>query len=309
MRSNVDALDDGIARARWHLLSFVELMKPELTGLSVLTSLCGFYLATSGAFDFRLFLVTGVGTLLVGGGAGALNQFMERNYDAMMRRTEKRPLPTGRVTPVEVLWFGITLSFGGIILLAFGANLFTGFLATLTITTYLFLYTPLKRITPVATLLGGIPGALPPVMGWAAVRNEIGFPSMVLFAILFFWQIPHFHSLAWVYRKDYARAGFRMLTVLDSNGTRTSRQILLCTAALVPSSLGLTLAGVTGYYYFIGAVILGIVFLAHGVLFARAFGDEDATAPAKSTVYSWRMFSASLLYLPALMILMAIDKV
>jgi protoheme IX farnesyltransferase len=309
LRSNVDILDDGIVRARSRLVSFVELMKPELTGLSVLTSLCGFYLATSGALDFRLFLLTGVGTLLVGGGAGALNQFMERGYDSMMRRTERRPLPTGRVTPAEVLWFGITLSLAGIVLLVLCLNLFTGFLATVTLTTYLFLYTPLKRITPIATLVGGIPGALPPMMGWVAARNEISFPAIVLFAVLFFWQIPHFHSLAWVYRKDYARAGFRMLTVLDADGTRTSRQMLICTSALIPSSLGLTLAGVTGSYYLIGAVILGFAFLAQGVLFARVSGEGEAGTLVKSNVYSWRLFSTSLLYLPALMILMAIDKV
>jgi protoheme IX farnesyltransferase len=309
LRGNVDVLDDGIVRGRSRLLSFVELMKPELTGLSVLTSLCGFYLATSGALDFHLFLLTGIGTLLVGGGAGALNQFMEREYDSMMRRTEKRPLPAGRVTPAEVLWFGITLSVVGIVLLSLSLNLFTGFLATLTITTYLFLYTPLKRITPIATLVGGIPGALPPMMGWVAARNDVSLPAVVLFAILFFWQIPHFHSLAWVYRKDYARAGFRMLTVLDADGARTSRQMLLCTSALIPSSLGLTLAGVTGNYYLAGALILGIAFLTYGVLFARVSESGDAGALAKSNVYAWRMFSASLLYLPALMILMTIDKV
>jgi protoheme IX farnesyltransferase len=309
LRGDVDILDDGIIRVKSRLLSFVELMKPELTGLSVLTALCGFYLGTSGLLDFRLFLLAGIGTLLVGGGAGTLNQFVEREYDSMMRRTEKRPLPSGRVTPTEVLWFGITLSLVGIVLLALCLNLFTGFLATLTITTYLFLYTPLKRITPIATLVGGIPGALPPMMGWVAARNEISVPAVVLFAILFFWQIPHFHSLAWVYRKDYARAGFRMLTVLDADGTRTSRQMLLCTSALVPSSLGLALAGVTGNYYLIGALILGVAFLGYGVLFARVSGNGEASALAKSNVYAWRMFSASLLYLPALMILMTIDKV
>jgi len=309
MNSSVEILDQGMVRARWRLISFVELMKPELTGLSVLTSLCGFYLATISAFDFWLFLSTGIGTLLVGGGAGALNQYVERDYDAMMRRTERRPLPAGRVSPAEVLWFGIILSLAGIVLLALGANLLTGFLATLTITTYLFLYTPLKRITPSATLLGGIPGALPPMMGWAAARNEISLPSVMLFAILFFWQIPHFHSLAWVYRKDYARAGFKMLTVLDDDGTRTSRQILMCAGALLPVSTGLTLLGVTGYIYFIGAAILGIAFLIHGLLFAKASGDVSAPSIAKSNLYSRRMFSASLLYLPALMFLMAVDRV
>jgi len=309
MNSGVEILDQRMVRVRWRLLSFVELMKPELTGLSVLTSLCGFYLATTGAFEFWPFLWTGFGTLLVGGGAGALNQYIEKDYDAMMKRTDKRPLPAGRVSPPEVFWFGTVLSLAGIALLAFGTNLLTSFLGSVTIATYLFLYTPLKRITPFATLVGGIPGALPPMMGWAAARNEVGFPSIVLFAILFFWQIPHFHSLAWVYRKDYARAGFKMLTVLDDDGSRTSRQMLICVGALLPASFGLTMLGVTGYLYLTGAAVLGIVFLALGVMFAKASGDSAAPAAAKCNLYSRRMFSASLVYLTALMFLMVVDRV
>ncbi len=308
MSSNVEILDQCIVRSRSRVISFLELMKPELTGLSVLTSLCGFYLATSGVFDYWLFLWTGIGTLLVGGGAGALNQYLERDYDAMMRRTEKRPLPSGRLKPTEVLWFGTAISLAGVFLLTLVANLLTGFLAALTITSYLFLYTPLKRITPFATLAGGIPGALPPMMGWVAARNEISLPAFVLFAILFFWQIPHFHSLAWVYKKDYARAGFKMLTVIDSDGSRTTRQILVCCAALIPASLGLTLVGITGFLYFAGAFLLGVTFIVYGILFARFSGEVDAPTIAKSNLYSRKMFSVSLLYLPALMFLMVVDK-
>ena len=309
MTSRVEPLDQTFLRTRSRVLSFIELMKPELTGLSVLTTLCGFYLAANGLFDFWLLVWTGLGTLLIGGGAGALNQYLERDFDAMMRRTERRPLPSGRVSPNEALWFGLLISLAGIILLALAANFLTAFLGVLTITTYLFLYTPLKRITPLATLVGGIPGAIPPVMGWAAARNEINLPAIVLFAILFFWQIPHFHSLAWVYRKDYARAGFRMLAVADDDGSRTSREILLCAGALIPSSFGLTLFGVTGYLYFVGAAILGAAFLGCGVLFARYSGEAGAPALARSNLYSRKMFSASLFYLPALMFLMAVDKV
>jgi protoheme IX farnesyltransferase len=309
MNSGVEILDQRMVRARWRLISFIELMKPELTALSVLTALSGFYLAATSGIEFWPFLWTGVGTLLVGGGAGALNQYVERDYDAMMRRTERRPLPAGRVSPPEVFWFGTVLSFAGIALLALGANLLTSFLGTVTITTYLFLYTPLKRITPFATLVGGIPGALPPMMGWAAARNEISLPSVVLFAILFFWQIPHFHSLSWVYRKDYARAGFKMLTVLDDDGSRTSRQILICVGLLLPASFGLTIFGVTGYLYLMGAAVLGIVFLTLGVMFAKASGNSRASAVARCSLYSRRMFTASLVYLTALMFLMAVDKV
>jgi protoheme IX farnesyltransferase len=309
MSEGVEILDHAVVRARWRLFSFIDLMKPELTTLSVLTALSGFYLAATGGIDFWPFLWTGIGTLLVGGGAGALNQYIERDYDAMMRRTERRPLPTGRVTSIEAFWFGTLLSFSGIGILAFGTNLLTGFLGIVTITTYLFLYTPLKRITPFATLIGGIPGALPPMMGWAAARNEISLPALVLFAILFLWQIPHFHSLAWVYRKDYARAGFKMLTVQDRDGSRTSRQILICVGALLPISLGLTIFGVTGYLYLIGAVVLGVVFLTLGVMFAIASGDSKGPSGARCNLYSRRMFSASLVYLTALMFLMAVDKV
>lgn len=309
MNGRAEVLEQGFARTRLRLFSFVELMKPELTGLSVLTALCGFYLASRGSFDSLLFVWTGLGTLLVGGGAGALNQYLERDYDALMRRTERRPLPSGRLNATEVLWFGIGIALSGIILLSFAANLLTGFLGALTITTYLFLYTPLKRITPLSTLVGGIPGALPPMMGWVAARNEVGLPAFILFAILFLWQIPHFHSLAWIYKKDYARAGFSMLTVLDDDGSRTSRQILICCGALLPVSLGLTLAGITGSVYFVGAVFLGVAFLVHGILFAKFSGEDGGVALARSNLYSRRMFSASLLYLPGLMILMAIDKV
>ncbi|MEE9225341.1 MAG: heme o synthase [Bacteroidota bacterium] len=295
--------------SRFRILEYLELMKPELTGLSVLTTLCGFYLASNGSFDFWLFGLTAIGTTLVGGGAGALNQYIERQHDARMRRTERRPLPSGRLMPGEVLVFGVTISIMGIFVLTAAANPLTGFLATLTITTYLFLYTPLKKVTPLNTLVGGVPGALPPVMGWVAVRNEITVEALILFAILFFWQIPHFLSLAWMYRKDYARAGYKMLTVVDEDGSRTSVQLLACSAALLPTSVALTFVGMTGFLYFVGALLLGAGFLAYAVLFAKFSGRPGGQALAKRNFYSRQTFFASLLYLPALLFLMTIDKV
>jgi protoheme IX farnesyltransferase len=308
MKADGELIVVGIARSRSQLLDYLELMKPELTGLSVLTALCGFHLGSVGPLNLPLFISVAIGTLLVGGGAGALNQLIERDYDAMMRRTERRPLPAGRLKTSAVFSFGIAASVVGVVLLTIAANILTGFLAVLTITTYLFLYTPLKRLTPFSTWVGGIPGALPPMMGWTAIRNEISLPAIVLFAILFFWQIPHFHSLAWMYRKDYARAGFRFLSVEDVSGSRTSGQILLSCLALIPASLALTLIGSTGSIYFGAAVVAGVSFLLFGIVFARASASGAGERAFRTNVLARRMFSASLAYLPILMVFASIDK-
>jgi len=309
MNSSVKILDPTVLRTRSRSLDYIELMKPELTLLSVLTTLCGFYLATTGSFNVWLFLHTAIGTALVGGGAGALNQYIERDLDVLMRRTERRPLPAGRLMPSEALLFGSVISLLGILELVVFTNLLTGFLAVLTSTTYLFLYTPLKRITPLATVVGGIPGAIPPMMGWTAVRNSISLEAWILFAILFCWQMPHFFSLAWMYRKDYARAGFKLLTVVDEDGKRTSRQIMIYCIALIPATLVTTLLGFTGVLYFVSAGVLGFSFLLIAILFARYSGKQHTGNMSMANVYSRRIFFASLLYLPALLILMFIDKV
>ncbi|MBI1805831.1 MAG: protoheme IX farnesyltransferase [Ignavibacteria bacterium] len=309
MNGDVKALEDINIRVRARILDYIELMKPELTGLSVLTTLCGFYLATTGRFNYWLFFHTAIGTLLVGGGAGALNKYIERAYDALMKRTEHRPLPSGRMTPLDVLIFGISVSLIGILELSIFTNLLTGFLAVLTWTTYLFLYTPLKRVTPFSTIIGGIPGALPPVMGWTAARNELSLQPWVLFAILFCWQMPHFFSLAWMYRKDYARAGFKILTVMDPSGERTSRMILGYCIGLIPSSLAPTLLGMTGTFSIVSAFALGVGFLYFGILLLKFSGRSEPEALGKVNFYSRRMFFASLLYLPILMIILTLDKV
>ncbi len=309
MSTDVKILESTSIRTRSRILDYVELMKPELTGLSVLTTLCGFYLATTDEMNYWLFFHVALGTLLIGGGAGALNQYIERNYDALMKRTERRPLPAGRLLPVEVLVFGIVISVIGIIQLSLFVNILTGFLGALTWTTYLFLYTPLKRVTPLSTLIGGIPGALPPMMGWTAVRNEVSSEAWILFAILFCWQMPHFFSLAWMYRKDYARAGFKILTVSDENGLKTSRQIVIYCLALIPASLAPAYIGMTGSLSTIGALILGAGFLLFGMLLFKFSGHSEPEAMNKINYYSRRMFFASLIYLPILMLLMSFDKI
>lgn len=276
--------------------------------LSVLTALCGFYLGTLGAFDYWRFFHVALGTTLVGGGAGALNQFVERRYDALMKRTERRPLPAGRLRPIEGLIFGSVMSILGIVDLCLFTNNLTGILAAVTFSTYIFLYTPLKRITPYSTLIGAIPGALPPVLGWAAARNDVNLGAAVLFAIVFCWQMPHFLSLAWMYRRDYARAGFKILTVGDPDGKRTSREIVAYSIALVPVSLLPASAGMTGLASMAGAVGLSLAFLFMSVMLVRHAGNPQTIMGEKFNSYSRQLFFASLVYLPSLLLLIALDK-
>lgn len=313
MNGTVKAIERSRSPVMSKLFDYAELMKPELTGLSVLTALCGFYLGSAGPFQFWLFFHLALGTALLGGGAGALNQFIEREYDSLMKRTERRPLPAGRLEPAECLTFGIVIAAGGMLELTLFVNMLTGFLAAVTFATYIFLYTPLKRITPYSTLIGAIPGALPPVMGWTAARNSLTLEAAVLFAILFCWQMPHFLSLAWMYRRDYARAGFKILTVDDPDGRRTSRQIVAYLIGLVPVSLAPTFAGMTGFISIPGAALLSLGFLAIGLLLARQSGHSRAgistVDPMEFNFYSRRLFFASLVYLPCLMLLLTIDKV
>jgi protoheme IX farnesyltransferase len=251
-------------------------MKPELTLLSVATAVGSAYIALRGSTHYFLLVHTLIGTLLVGGAAGVLNQYIERRYDAMMKRTDHRPLPAGRIQPAEALFFGIMLGIAGLFYLAILTNWIAVSLSVLTLVSYLAIYTPLKRTTPFATVVGGIPGA------WS------------LFFILFFWQMPHFLSLAWMYRKDYARAGYKLMVVIDPTGDIISRQILVYCCALVPASLLPTLVGLTGYVYFTCALILSISFLLTGIVFFR----EHSPSAAR------RIFYFSLLFLLMLFILL-----
>ena len=282
-------------------------MKPELTGLSVLSSLCSFYVGSNLGMDIEAAIWVSIGTSLVGGGAGALNQYFERRYDALMKRTERRPIPSGRIPALHALVFGNSIALLGLVVLAVFNNLLTAFFAALTLVTYLVLYTPLKRVVWWNTLVGAVPGALPTLIGWAAARNEITIGAWILFGILFAWQIPHFLSLAWMYKKDYARAGFRMLPVIDEQGKRTSLHILVWSSFLLVVSILVGWIGLTGSFYLFSAFILGAGFISFAVLFRLS--TSGTSHQAMSNNYSRRIFFSSLLYLPALMLAMVVDKV
>jgi len=281
------------------LADFKELTKPGITLMVVLTAGLGFLLAEQEGISFLLLVHTLLGTALVSAGASALNQVVERETDALMRRTAQRPLPAGRMDPDVALLFGVALGVAGLAELALGVNLLTALLGAVALAGYVFVYTPLKRVSSLATIIGAIPGAIPPMMGWSAVRNEIDLAAWVLFGILFFWQMPHFLAIAWLCRDDYREAGFPMLTVSDPEGLRTARQVLLYGAVLVPVSLMPSLLGLMGSVYFVGALALGITYLGFGIGFARS-----RTTPGAR----WLML-ASILYFPAVLLVMLLDRV
>jgi protoheme IX farnesyltransferase len=240
-----------------------------------------------------------LGTALVASGAAALNQLLERDYDAKMRRTANRPLPSGRLQPATVMIFGGVCAVAGIIYLALLVNPLTSVIGAVSLVSYLFIYTPLKRVTWLNTAIGAIPGALPPLMGWTAAHGELSRGGWALFAILFFWQLPHFLAIAWIYREEYAKAGFVMLPVIDPEGERTARQAVSHTLGLLPISLCPFLFHLTGPIYLLGALALGLAF----VWFAMQFARELTVARAR------QLFYVSITYLPLLLILMVWDKV
>jgi heme o synthase len=221
----------------WTMADLAQLVKARLTFLVLVTTTVGFYAGWRGAMDFGALLHAVLGTALAAGGAAALNQWWEHQFDAIMLRTQMRPIPSGRMLPREGLIVGSGLGVGGVIYLAVAVNFLSALLAAATIVIYLFAYTPLKRISTANTLVGAIPGALPPLIGWAAARNDLAFPSWTLFAILFFWQLPHFFAIGWMYREDYARAGFVMLSGRDLKGVRTGRQSIFFTVLLLVASV------------------------------------------------------------------------
>jgi protoheme IX farnesyltransferase len=277
---------------------FLELTKPGITFLVVITTMAGFYFAAREPFSFTLLGHALLGTALVAAGAGALNMYLERDLDARMRRTSRRPLPTGRMQPEEALAFALSITVAGMIYLFVLVNPLTSLLSAITLTCYLFLYTPLKSRTWLCTLSGAAPGALPVIMGWAAAAGRVETGGWALFAIVFFWQLPHFYAIAWMYREEYARAGFLMLPVVDADGKRTGRHmafhtVLLLAATAVPSALGMT-----GPVYLIGAALLGIPFLYLALLFIRK----------RTRNFARRVFFYSIFYLPALLVLLVLDK-
>ena len=273
---------------------FAALTKPRITFLVLITTLVGFYMGSRQRLDFLLLLHTIIGTGLVASGASAFNQFFERDLDARMVRTRNRPLPDGRLFPNEALIFSSILSVVGVAYLMFFVNALTGALGVATLTGYILVYTPLKTRTKICTLIGAFPGAAPPVMGWTAARGEVDAIALSLFAILFLWQMPHFFSIAWIFTEDYARAGFSM----HSSGVRTGRQIIFYCCALIPVSVLPTFFGLTGMIYLLGAMLLGFIYLGYGF----------AVALFRSNTHARRLLRVSVLYLPALLVLMMIDK-
>lgn len=278
--------------------AYVTLTKPDVTFLVVITTVAGFYLGSRGALDWMLLLHTLCGTLLVAGGTAALNQYVERDTDAVMRRTASRPLPTGQLQPREVLIFGVAIIVLGAVWLAVAVNALASLVALAACLLYLCLYTPLKTRTPLATAVGAIPGALPPLIGWAAARGSLSLGGWVLFAILFFWQFPHFMAIAWVYRADYARAGIRMLPTVDPKGDATFRQIVCTSVILVWVSALPSVLGMAGIHYFFGAMILGMILLQVGLWANRS----RTSARAK-----WLMH-ATVAHIPLLLVWMILDK-
>ena len=278
---------------------FCELIKVRLTALVLLTTLVGFYMGSRGGIDYALMLHALAATALVACGASALNQWWEREHDAHMRRTEDRPLPSGRMQPETVLIFGGASAVLGLAYLALMVNPLTALLGAVTLLTYVLIYTPLKRVTWLNTAIGAIPGALPPLMGWTAARANLSSEGWALFAILFFWQIPHFLAIAWLYRDEYAKAGFVMLPGVDPGGGRTASQAISHTLALLITSLCPVVFHLAGVVYFAGAVLLGLAFFGFAVQFSRRL----------TLVQARQLFLMSIIYLPLLLGLMVFDKV
>jgi heme o synthase len=279
--------------------SFAELTKPRITSFILMSAAIGFLFGSHLASHWNWWALVNMllGTGLLASGTAALNQWYENEGDALMRRTRRRPIPSGRLTAREGLWFGVTISAIGFADLCIGVNLLTGFLGLFTLVTYLFIYTPLKRVSPVSTTIGAIPGAMPPLIGYAAACGRLNFEAGILYAILFLWQFPHFYAIAWMYREDYARAGIRMLPVVEPDGDSTGRRIVLFSMALVPMSLAPAFFSMAGNVYLYGALVLGALVLVAGF---RA-------ASQHSILRARQVLLASVVYLPLLYGLLVID--
>lgn len=291
------------------LRDYAELTKMRVTTLIVMTAWCGFYFGAlkNGvtSVSWSLFhALLGIG--LVSGGTAALNEVMEYEVDARMRRTAGRPLPSGRMSLLHGTIAGVLLTVGGAFYLAFAANALTGLLALATAFVYLAAYTPLKRIHPICTFVGAIPGAMPGVLGWAAARGRLEWGALVMFAIVFFWQFPHFYSIAWLYREDYAAGRIRMLPAIEQDGSATGRRILLYSLGLIPVSLAPVVFGMSGRVYAAGAIVMGVALCYFGSRLARL--GLPMNAP-RSKQRARQLLQASVIYLPLLFALMMINVV
>ncbi len=283
---------------RSRVRAYLELGKLRLSAMAIFAVAAGVFLGSPTEPAPRLLIGTIIGTMLVAMGGNALNMFLERDHDRHMPRTQSRPLPEGRLAPVEVLLFGISAIAIGLIVLWFETNPLATVLCALIAVTYVLVYTPLKRVTSLNTLVGAVPGALPPIVGYAAAAGRVDLPAVVLFLILFFWQIPHFLSIAWRYREDYAKGGMRMLSVTDPHGRSTSTQMVVYTLALIVASLFAYVVQLSGQLYLAAAICLGLLFLTP-VVMAAVFRLESAMRLS---------FLASIIYLPLLLTVMVLDR-
>lgn len=278
---------------------YLELTKPRMNFLVVITTAVGFYMAGQGGSQWLLLLPTLIGTALTASAASVFNQIQERKFDALMPRTRNRPMAAGRINLRRAVIFGLLLGVAGIFILGCWVNALTAALGAFTLGTYIFLYTPLKRISSLCTLIGAVPGAIPPMMGMTAVTGYLTMEAWVLFGILFIWQIPHFLAIAILYRDDYSAGGFKMLPCVDEGLQFTSRQIVIYSAALVPVSLLPSMLNMAGVYYFVSALLLGIGFWASGWICAASRSRSDAR----------KLFLASIIYLPVLLAILMMDRI
>ena len=279
--------------------AYTELSKPNIMSLVLITTVLGYYLGGNGIESWLTLTITLIGTALSSGGAGALNHYLERDADSLMKRTQNRPIPAGIISPSNALMFGIMLVLSGTTLLVWKVNTLTGFLSILTAFLYVLVYTPMKKITWLNTSIGSIPGAIPPLGGWAAATGHLDFSAWALFFIMFLWQHPHFYAIAWMYKEDYALAKFKMLPVLEPDGKRTIRQIFWHLTLLVPVSVLLYIEGNSGLIYAIGVIFLTGLFFISAIPIAKDRSIKSAKLLLKSSV----------IYLPALLILIIIDKI
>ena len=279
--------------------AYVALTKPDVSFLVLMTTAAGFYMGVRGPVDWLKLVHTVFGTLLIAAGTAALNHYIERESDRQMRRTASRPLPSGLLLPAEALWFGVALAIAGAADLLLVGGWMASLLGAVTCLGYLLAYTPLKKRTVWATFVGAFPGAVPPMIGWAAASGHVDKGAWLLFLILFFWQFPHFHAISWMYREDYARAGIQMLPVVDRDGTRTFRQIIITAAMLVGASVLPSVLGLAGVLYFFGALVLSTA-LVQVCLWAAA---------EKSNVRAKWLMHATVIHIPVLLALMVYDKI
>jgi protoheme IX farnesyltransferase len=277
---------------------FIELTKPRITVLILVCTAVGFFFGSPNSFHLALFIHALLGTALMASGTAALNQWYEADSDAKMRRTSRRPIPAGRIARIDALAFGAWLSLAGFAELWFETNALAATLGLVTLATYICLYTPLKRRSAVCTTVGALPGAMPPLIGYAAAGGHLDAAALALFLILFVWQFPHFYAIAWMYREDYARGGIRMLPVIEPDGESTARRIVACSLLLIPISLVPRLLGMTGPLYLAAAIAAGLAFL----YFSICLGRDRSLAGAR------RVLLASVVYLPVLLAVMVLDR-